>query len=225
MLSNYLLLSFLIPLFISSNTPYDTSTPEKFVIAMGLISQHPKTENPLPYFYEKDFALALTKFDESGKKAQLAFDQFRNAIAEKFPNNTLTNEEGNLKIALDGFSKMKIRTFSYRANLIGEQLKERSPSDYEFVSATEPDENNISQLTLKILGNEKTLPIIKTEEGYKMYLPKDVLNVVNTTTNKGIQLESVFSKATQSIEKGKVTTENFEAKLEKVIEQYEKALN
>ncbi|MEZ5008585.1 MAG: hypothetical protein R2753_10600 [Chitinophagales bacterium] len=191
---------------------------------MGLISQRPNTENPLPYFYDKESAEAIATFDGVSEKGLIAFDKFRNATAEKFPNHTKKNQKGELKIALDGYAGMKIRSFTLSATLIGAQLKERNSSDYEFVSATEPDENNISQLTLKILGNEKTLPLKKTKDGYKMFLSDEVLENINNAVKKAEKLEQVFLEANQLLENNKITEANFEEKMEAISIQYQTAL-
>lgn len=114
-----LLLIVLLPLTACSVNPYDTSTPENFVTSMGLISERPSSENPIPFFYDKDAAERITIFDETGEKTGVAFDKFRNMMEEKFPDHVKSNQEDRLKIALDGTTGMKTRSFSYSATLIG----------------------------------------------------------------------------------------------------------
>ncbi|MEL7147869.1 MAG: hypothetical protein AAFO69_15960, partial [Bacteroidota bacterium] len=123
-----LILLSLLPLFACSNDPYDTSTPEKMVVSMGLISQQPASHNPLPYFYEKEAANAIGQFDKAGENVLTLFDQLREQLASKFPKHVKQNREGMLKITLDGFNGLKVRTFTYSATTIGGQLKERKPS-------------------------------------------------------------------------------------------------
>lgn len=220
-----LLFIFTLLLFACSKKVYDTSTLEKLVESMGTISQQPKTDNPLPYFYDKESASAIHQFDQAGENGLIAFDAFRNAVAAKFPNHTKRNTKGILKIALDGFAGMKVRSFSYSVSLVGPQLKKRKPSDYEFVSATKPDKNGVAQLTVKILGKEKTIPHKKTKEGYRMFLEKDAIDSFYNIVKQLEQLEKVFSDANQQIENGEITEDNFEEKMKIVLVEYNKALN
>jgi hypothetical protein len=192
---------------------------------MGLMSQHPEDEDPLPYFYEKESAAAIAKFDAIGSKGLVSFDKFRNSVAEKFPDNVRENQDGRLEVALDAYAGMKIRSFTYNASMIAPQLRERKPSDYEFVSATEPEESNIAQITVKILGNEKTIPVKKTAEGYRMFLTEDVLENLYETIKKVEQLEQIFSEANQMVENGEITDDNFEVKMEAISLKYQNALD
>lgn len=225
MISKNLLFIFLIPFLACSDEPYDTSSPEKFVESMGLISQQDASDNPLPYFYDEESAEAIGTFDALGEKVQIAFDAFRNNIATKFPNHTKKNEEGLLKIALDGYAAMKIRNFTFSASLIGAQLKQRDASDYEFISATDPDDNGITQLTVKITGNEKTLPLKKIEDCYKMFLTPDVLENIYQSIGTLEELDALFSNANEMLENGEITEENFEEKFEEIATNYEQVLN
>ena len=67
-------LLFLFSLTACTQSPYDTSTPEKLVASMGLIGQQPETADPLPYFYEKEAATAIAQFDRLGAQGLAAFD-------------------------------------------------------------------------------------------------------------------------------------------------------
>ena len=225
MMSKKIFLLLLLPIFSCSSSRYDTSTPEKFVESMGLIGQQPKSENPLPFFYEKESAISITKFDEVGGKCQDSWNKMRGLIAEKFPNNIKSNQEGRLKIVLDVYAKMKTRTFSFSATQIGPQLKERKPSDYEFVSCTEPNENGVCQITVKMMGNAKTIPIKKSADGYRLFLEPDVLKNMDETVEKIKGLEKVFADANQLLETGKITEENFEVKMQEVYTNYQNALD
>lgn len=217
-------IAILLPLISCSSNPYDTSTPEKFVESMGLISQQAGDEDFLPYFYDKESAAAIAKFDAAGENGLIEFNKFRNTVAEKFPYHVKTNEEGKLKVALDGFAGMNNRGFSYSASLVGAQLKERTSVDYEFISATAPDKNNIVQLTVKILGNEKTLPIKKTKDGYRMFLAKEDLNSIKESTETANRLEQVFVDANELLANGKITEENFAEQFEELSTLYAEAL-
>lgn len=219
-----LLLLFLLPLFSCVNNPYDTSTPEKFVISMGLIAQQPKDHNPLPYFYDKESADAILAFDQAAESGLESFNRFRNSIVTKFPMHVKTNQEGKIKIALDGFSGLNTRNFTYSASMIGAQMKERKPSDYEFISVTEVDKEGIVQLKVKVLGRETTLPIKKTKNGYRMFSTKETIESISKSIAKIKQLEDVFFTGIQLIESGKITKENFKEKMEVVSTQYFKAV-
>ena len=217
-------LLFLFSLTACTQSPYDTSTPEKLVASMGLIGQQPETADPLPYFYEKEAATAIAQFDRLGAQGLAAFDKFRDLVAMKFPKYVQRNRTGMLKVTLDGFNGLKVRTFTFSASTIGGQLKERQPSDYEFIAATEPDEDGIAQLTMKILGNEKTLPLIKTSAGFKIYMEEKAMDNIKASIDQLGQLEQVFVNANQLLEAGDITEENFEDKMEVILLEYRDAL-
>lgn len=224
MVSKKLLFILLLPLSVYSKNPYDTSTPEKFVESMGLIGQQPKSNNPLPYFFEKKSAVAILKFDQIGEKGRASFDTFRNSIVDKFSDFVVNSDKESLKVALDGSTQMNIRSFSFGVTLIAAQFKERQPSDYKFISATEPDENNISQLTMEISGVEKTLPIKKTKKGYRMFLEEEAMENIYLMITKTERLEAVFSEANKLIAKGEITAANFKVKMEEVSKKYAQVL-
>ena len=224
MLLKKILITVLLPLIAFAANPYDTSTPKKFVISMGLISQQGPKENPLPHFYEPASAEAILAFDQSSENAMRSFDKFRNTLNVKFPNHVIENKARGLEIALDAYSEMSTIRFTFSATFIGAQLKERKPSDYEFVSATKPDTEGVVQVTLKISGKTSTLPIKNTAQGYRMFLTQDVLDKIAATIKQVAKLEKVFSDATQEIENGVITEENFEEKLEQVYFNYQEAI-
>lgn len=215
-----LLLLLLLPLFSCSNGPYDTSTPEQFVTSMGLIGQQAENHNPLPYFYEKEYAEAILAFDQTAEKGLTSFDEFRNMIALKFPNHVKTNQKGKIKIALDGSGGLNTRNFTYSVRMIVAQMKERKPADYEFISATKPDEEGISQLKLKILGRSTTIPIKKTEGGFRMFSTEKQMKNIAKSIAKAKQLEAVFSTAIKRINAGEITKENFKEKMGDVSSKY-----
>lgn len=218
----YILL--LLTLFSCSNDPYDTSTPENFVISLGLIGQQPENHNPLPYFYEKESADAILAFDTNSKKGLDSFDEFRSIMALKFPNHIKTNKKGKIKIALDGKTGLNTRNFTFSASLIGEQMKERKPTNYEFISATKPDSEGISQLNLKILGNITTIPIKKTKNGYRMFSTEKTMENISKSIAKTKQIEEVFSSAIKRINSGEITQENFKEKMEEISNKYFKVV-
>jgi len=215
-----LILLFILPLFSCSNEPYDTSTPEKFVTSLGLIGQQPKDQNPLPYFYDKESADAILNFDEMAEKGLTSFDKFRNLIALKFPTHVKTNQKGKIKIALDGLPGKNTINFTYSISMIGPQMKERQPSDYEFVSATELDKENISQLKVKILGKITTIPIKKTENGFRMYSKEKMIENISKSIAKIKKMDEVFLTGIKLIDSNEITQENFKEKMEGISTQY-----
>ena len=215
-----LIILFVSFLFSCSNGPYDTSTPEQFVSSMGLIGQQAENHNPLPYFYEKEYANAILTFDQTAKKGLISFDKFRNIIALKFPNHVKANKKGKIKISLDGRAGLNTRNFTYSASMIVVQMKERKPTDYEFISATKPDEEGISQLNLKILGRSTTIPIKKTEDGFRMFSTEKQMKNIAKSIAKAKQIEEVFSTAIKRINTGEITKENFKEKMEDVSSKY-----
>ena len=225
MITRTLSLFLLIPFFAFSGNPYDTSTPASFVASMGLIGQQAEDHNPLPYFYDQASAEAIYRFDQAGEKALKSFDELRNTLTERFPNHVKLNVDGKVKISLDGYAGMKIRTMTYSASLIGAQLRERKASDYEFVSSTEPNEEGVITLTLKILGQQRTLPLKNTENGYRMFLDKKVLDNLAENIRKIEKLNQVFTSAHEQLINKEITEENFEEKVEAIVSAYEQALS
>lgn len=219
---NFLILSLVILASCSKN-PYDTSTPESYVLSMGLVGQQDKNDDPLPYFYDPESAAAIAEFDALAEESKEEFDKFRKAIAERFPNHIEENEEGSLKLALDGNLDENLRTFSLQVSMVGAQMKERSPSDYEFISATEPDSNNISQLSLIITGNEITLPLTKTENGYRMFLTEKVLETIASRIEQLKNLKQVFADANEMIEQEQISDANFDERIEEIFSKYKQA--
>ena len=215
----------LIPLLACTSDPYDTSTPEKFVIALGQVGQQPEDHNPLPYFYDEASAEAISRFDELGAATAEAFENFRNTLAEQFPKHIKRNLPERISITLDGYGGMKTRTFNFSATLIGSQLKARTAADYEFIGATAPDADGVVQLTLKMEGVERTLPIKKTPAGYRMFLAPEMIEGINNNLITIENLKAVFVGAHKQLLDGNINEENFETELETIHNAYAQALN
>ncbi|MEL7146259.1 MAG: hypothetical protein AAFO69_07820, partial [Bacteroidota bacterium] len=81
-----------------------------------------------------------------------------------------------------------------------------------------------SQLTVKILGNQRAIPIKKTSAGFRMFLEESVLDNISSSIEKLSKLEKVFTQANKMLESGEITTENFEVKMENISTQYSEAL-
>ena len=203
-----------------SQNPYDTSTPEKFVISLGLIGQQPEDHNPLPYFYEKEMADAIFSFDQAAEEGLTSFNTFRNLLTSNFPKFIQTNQEGMIKIAVDGLGGFNTRNFTYSASRIAPQMRERNPSDYEFVSASEPDQEGISELNVKISGNVATIRIKKTEQGFVMFSTEEQIKNIHASVAKIKQMNEVFTTGTNLIHSGELTEENFKEKIENLANQY-----
>ena len=218
-----LLFFIFIPIITFSQKPYDTSTPEKLVEAMGSVGNLPADENPLPYLYDEQTANTFIAFDEIGEKAGRSFDQFRRNLQEKFPKYVLENKEGKIKITLNGLEE-NTRTFSFAASSVSTQTRAMKPTDFKFISATEPDENQISKLRLVTKGEENIIDIKKTEKGYKMFLTPGILAYLSQTTESLIKRNQVFEEANQLLESGEITTENFESEMERISIAYIESL-
>lgn len=221
----YYLAPLLFLLFISCSTnPYDTSTPKNFVISLGKITDQPKDHNPLPYFYDEAYAEAILAFDQAGEKGLDSFDKFRSLIAEKFPKHIKTNREGQLKVSLDSLGGFDNQNFNYSVSMVGAQMKERKPSDYEFVSASEPDDEGILELKIKILGRETTIPLKNTADGYRMFSTEATLDGLKKSIAKINEFDAVFSKGVKWIESGELSKKNFKDKIEVLSTEYFKAI-
>ncbi len=202
------------------NSPYDTSTPEKLVTSLGLIGLQPEDHNPLPYFYEKASAEAILSFDQNAEKTLNAFNTFRNLLAAKFPEFVKSNREGKIKVSLDGFAGVQTRNFTYSASMISAQMKERSPEDYEFISTTEPDEEGVAQVTVKIKGKTSTLPLKKTDHGYRIFSTQKQLDQISKSVARIKKMNEVFDNGIALINDGAITKENFEDKVAALADAY-----
>lgn len=220
----HLVFLLLLPLFSCSTNPYDTSTPENIVLSMGKIGEQPKDHNPLPYFYDKESADAIFAFDQAAEKGLTSFNTFRNAVATKFPEYVKSNQKGKLKVALDGFAGFNVRNFTYSASMIGAQLKERKPSDYEFVSASGPNEEGIVQLKVKVLGKLATIPLKKTVDGYRMFSTEQQLENIKKSVSRIKEFDAVFSRGIELVKSGELTPKNFAEKMALLSEEYFKAV-
>ena len=220
----HLVFLFLLPLFSCSTNPYDMSTPENVVLSMGKIGEQPKDHNPLPYFYDKESAKAILAFDQAAENGLESFNKFRNSVSEKFPTFVKSNRKGKLKITLDGFNGMKTRNFNFSASMIGAQMKERKPADYEFISASEANEEGITQLKVKIKGRTSSIPLKKNSNGYYMFSSQEQLDNIQNSIAKIKKFEEIFKEGIQLVESGELTANNFEEKMALLSEKYFKAV-
>jgi len=220
----HLVFLFLLPLFSCSTNPYDMSTPQNVVLSMGKIGEQPKDHNPLPYFYDKESAKAIFAFDKAAENGLESFNKFRNSVSEKFPTFVKSNRKGKLKITLDGFNGMKTRNFNFSASMIGAQMKERKPADYEFISASEANEEGITQLKVKIKGRTSSIPLKKNSAGYYMFSSQEQLDNIQNSIAKIKKFEEIFKEGIQLVESGELTANNFEEKMALLSEKYFKAV-
>lgn len=219
-----LLFLFLIPMLSCTHNPYDTSTPEKFVTSLSIVGEQPKDHNPLPFFYNSEAAEAILYFDQAAEATLQSFDEFRNLMATKFPSYIKKNKEGEIKIALDSVQFMSTRSFTFSASMVAAQMKERSSSDYEFISATTADSEGIIQLKVKISGRVSTIPIKKTEDGFRMFLTEGVLKNLDQSVEKTKRMREVFLSGINQLNSEEITAENFKEKIEYLYDSYMKAV-
>lgn len=191
----------------TQDSPYDTSTPEKFIIALGQIGERPKEENPIPFFYAKEDAIAITEFDETGAQAIEAFQAFKSAIASNFPNNIKSNVEN--KIVLEEYKMGPLSlSFSLSASLIRSQIQSRKAGDYKFISATEPDENGTVEITFLLLGNQSKLEVTKFGNQYMLTSKEENTKQLIKMVDFFNQAGTFFSSKLAIISNKEVTSEN-----------------
>lgn len=191
----------------TQDSPYDTSTPEKFISALGQIGEMPKEENPIPYFYPKKDAIAITKYDETGLKVIETFQAFKSAIVINFPNNVESSTEK--KIVLEPYKMGPVNlSFSLSASLIRSQIQSRSASDYKFISATDPDENDTVEITFLLLGNESKLEVTKFGDQYMMTMTEESIKQLNKMVDFFNEADTFFSTHLAAITSKEVTSEN-----------------
>lgn len=191
----------------TQDSPYDTSTPEKFILALGQVGERPKDENPIPFFYPNEDANAITLYDETGGKLIETFKAFKSAIVNNFPNNVGSNSENKIVLEPDKMGLVSM-SFSLSASLIGSQIQSRSASDYKFISATEPDENGTVEITFLLLGNESKLKVTKFSNQYMLTMTEESTKQLNKMVDFFSQADRFFSTHLTSITNQEVTSEN-----------------
>tara|TARA_R110001599_G_C12261382_1_gene660513 strand:- start:2559 stop:3254 length:696 start_codon:yes stop_codon:yes gene_type:complete len=189
-------------------SPYDTSTPEKMLSSLGQVSAQPKEQNPIPYFYVKKDAEAITGFDESGFKAIDAFEAFKTAMNTGFPTKITRLSKDKIEFNKDD-SMFSTVSLSLSASLIRPQLQDRAPEDYEYVSATEPDENGVIKITCRMVDRETDLEVKKENGQYLMFLKDKDYIQIQKMTKFFEKAEALFTRAASEINKKEVTSENF----------------
>jgi|GEM_PF-4437513 len=192
-------------------SPYDTSTPEKMLTSLGLVSSQPVDHNPIPYFYVKKDAEAITNFDESGFKALDAFEAFKTAMINNFQTKIKRSSKDKIELYKDDdmFSTVSL---SLSASLIRPQLQSRSPEDYEVVSVSEPNEEGVVVVRCRMVDRETDLEVKEEDGHYLMFLKDKDYVQIQKMTKFFERAEALFSRAASEINSKEVTNENFEEK-------------
>lgn len=190
-------------------SPYDTSSPEKMIYSLGQVSAQPKEQNPIPFFYVKKDAEAITDFDESGFKALDAFEAFKTAMTNTFPTKIKRMSKNKIEFNKDD-SMFSTVSFSLSASLIRPQLQDRVPEDYEFISATEPDENGVVKIKCRMVGRENDLEVKKENGQYLMFLKDKDYDQIQKMTKFFEKAEILFNKAASQINNKEITLEKFD---------------
>lgn len=199
--------------------PYDNSTPEKMMISLTSISKQPKEINPIPYFYTKDNARAIISFDEAGGRALGSFESFKEALTTHFPTKIKRIRENKIELHTEGNS-FSSQEFTLSASLIRKQLQEQTPSAYEFVSASEPDENGIIVIDYTMLGKNATLEVVKEDGQYVMHMKDESIVKLGQMTTFFNKADTLLSAFTKSINQQDMTDENFQNKTKEWSNQY-----
>lgn len=193
------------------DSPYDNSTPEKLMQSLSQIVNQPKDQNPVPFFYAKKAAEAIMRYDASGGKALKAFDGFKNSIVEHFPKKVKLVQDNKIELHAEGDSYFS-RSFTLSATLISNQLQDETPKAYEYVSASEPDEDGIVTLEYMMEGTKREMKVVKESRQYLMYMPdKDFIQLEKMVTFFS-QADSLFSGIITDIENKTLSNENFQEK-------------
>lgn len=194
-------------------SPYDNSTPEKMMASLALISEQPKEVNPIPYFYKKDDAKAITEFDEAGGRAIATFQVFKEALFAGFPTKIKSMKENKIELHAQDKSFFS-QSFSLSASLIRNQLQEQKPNAYEFVSASEPNENDIITVEYKMLGKKATLDVIEEKGQYVMHMKSEDIAKIEQMTTFFNKADSLFTAFNTDINNQNLNDKNFGEKTE-----------
>lgn len=187
-----------------SQTPYDRSTPEKFVIAIGQAALTFDEYYPIPYFYTKDASEAIQQYDALGAKGKENFDNFKSVAMATFPQYASKGFDNKLRFSLTDGSRS---SFSFSATIIGDQIKNRTPEDYAFISS-ETTEDGIVNITMTIKGNEAVVATRMVDGQLQMSMEEKALTNIKKMTVFLQEASTYYEAWTQEIKEGKVTTEN-----------------
>lgn len=190
-------------------SPYDTSTPEKMLLSLGLVSAQPVDHNPIPYFYVKKDGIAITNFDEAGFKALDAFESFKSAMINSFQTKIKMSNNTKIEFYKDEeyFSTVSL---SLSASLIRPQLQSRSPEDYEVVSVSEPNEEGVIIVRCRMVDRETDLEVKEEDGNYLMFLKDKDYVQIQKMTKFFEKADALFTRAASEINTKEVTAENFE---------------
>ena len=187
---------------------FDTSTPENYLQALAEVPASDPGVNPIPFFYETESAAAIVSYDAIGATALGRFQVFKKLLAEQLPDRVVSEDEKSIQVEVDNQGVM-LRKFSLSGALIGVQLRDRSPSDYAFVSATEPDENGVVKLTCRMMGQLQELEIKDFGDGYRMWLDAQNLMNVRKMSTFFEAADALISEWIDFIEQGRLNVENY----------------
>lgn len=190
-------------------SPYDTSTPEKMLLSLGLVSAQPVDHNPVPYFYVKKDGIAITNFDEAGFKALDAFEAFKTAMMSNFQTKIKRSSKDKIEFYKDEkmFSTVSL---SLSASLIRPQLQNRSPEDYEVISVSEPNDDGVVTIKCRMVDRETDLEVKEEDGHYLMFLKDKDYVQIQKMTKFFEKAEALFTRAASEIKNKEVTEENFE---------------
>jgi hypothetical protein len=196
----------------SPKRSYDTSTPEKFVTALGLVNSHPQDENPVPFFYDKLSSEKITQYDEASFKAKNAFTKFKNKLANTFPDKVVSVTETSIKV-MSGEEDYQTESFSLSAYSVSSQMRERNASDYLYVSESAPNSSGVITLKLKIKDEDVEIELKKESGHYVMFLDNENIEMMERMTKFLLASDGLFSNCAMEIENGLLTEENFNEKI------------
>jgi len=198
---------------------YDTSTPEKYIQSLARVGSGPADENPIPFFYEPTSAAAISGYDQIGAIALANFQSFKTQLATQFSSRVASMTSKEIKLYTDDTETMT-RSFSFSGSLIGPQIKQRSASDYEFISATEPDSDKKVTITLKMMGRTTPLEVKDFGSGYKMWMDQETLATISLLTNFFSSCNDLLVVWLKALENKEITDSNFEEKISEWNDQF-----
>lgn len=185
---------------------YNSSTPQKAIESMNLISEGIPDYNAVSVFYCDKEAQTINAFDKAIIEGRTVFSKFSKLMISKFSKNVIAFDDTQIEIKpIDSLNKTISFTFSSTG--IIEQLVKLKPGSVKYISDTVVDNETLVKVTVN--GKIKKFIVKKEHEAYKITLPQIELDklshaveLIKTTIEK-------FNNFNAKIENGEINNLNF----------------
>jgi hypothetical protein len=185
---------------------YNSSTPQKAIESMNLISEGVPDYNAVSVFYCAHEAKTINAFDNAITEGRKVFSKFCNQMTTKFPKNVVAFDDTEIEIKpIDSLNKTI--SFSFSSTGIIEQLVKFKSGSVKYISEAVVDGE--IQVKATVNGKEKKFNMKKENESYKITLPQKELDKLNDAIELIRVSVEKFNNFNSKIEKGEINSLNF----------------